>query len=272
MISSNCFSQEWREEMANLIYTPAYFGPNAFPIPEVLSGKIISEYQVEARYDYHYNPGDKTQDLYFRSLLPFGKKSALEISGIFREYYYTSEEVRNARHALHTNLGKGDACYGDAIVTAMFQLVESDRWMDILLISGLKTASGNRLHDARHTDAASYWFSVNPGRDLFRSADRRYSLRLAGMVGFYCYMTNLDHNRQNDAFLLGGALQSRIGNVYFEAGLRGFQGYWDEGDHPLLFATKIKYRDNNHAVYIRYQEGLDDYEYKTVSVGYIFCF
>ncbi len=267
-----CLSQSWRDRMDSVIYAPKYFGANAFLVPEIHTGKICQEYQFEIRYDYHHAEGDNTQDIFARGYIPFGKKAGLELSGVIREVYHTSEKIKNERQACNTQLLNGEACYGDLIINSMFQLIESEKWIDAMLIAGFKTASGNKLVDARYTDAASYWLNLDFGKNLIQSEQKDKYLRLVGIVGFYCYMTNSRYHRQNDAWMAGGGFESRLKNVYLDFNLRGFQGYKNFGDEPLLLCTKLKYNYKHHTVYFRYQSGLHDYIYQTFSGGYVFSF
>jgi hypothetical protein len=268
LLPFSCFSQDWRDQMDSLIYTPRYFGPNAFPIPEINSGKISDEYQLEMRFDFHKATGDNTKDLYVKAYLPFGQKAALEASWVIREFYHTSEAIKTERHASSTQPVNGAACIGDVVINAYYQLLESEKWFDLLFSLGLKTASGNMPVDARYTDAANYWFDVNLGKNLFQTEKQDVYLRLVGKLGFYCYMTNNRVHRQNDALLGGGGLKFRLKNLYVDADIRGFSGYWDKGDSPLLFRTELKYCIKNHAFFINYSEGLHDCIFSTYSVGY----
>ncbi len=273
LISSlTCFAQDWRDDMEKLVYTPRYFGANAFPIPEVRSGRISDKYEIEVRYDYHKAKGDKTQNIFGRFFAPFGKGvAALDVRWIPFEYYKTSEAVRKERNAVNLS-PQGDEAHGDVVVIAMFQLLKSKKWLDAEASLGLKTASGNMLVDARHTDAASYWVDIHLGKDLFSNEKQKLNLRLALMGGFYCYMTNNLVHRQNDAWMLGGGFKFQVENIFLDVDVRGFDGYWNQGDQPMLFYTKLKYAYKNHAVYFRYQDGLHDYIYQTYSGGYAFSF
>lgn len=47
----------WWDKVPLLVYTPRYFGANAFPIPEMLGGKLSSRWEVELRGEYHTMPG-----------------------------------------------------------------------------------------------------------------------------------------------------------------------------------------------------------------------
>ena len=61
-------ADSWRDKTELLIYSPRYFGPNAFPIPEMRDGRVSERYEVEVRGEYHYYTGDKTWNI-VRSLL-----------------------------------------------------------------------------------------------------------------------------------------------------------------------------------------------------------
>ena len=67
----DCHADDWRDKTKLLIYSPRYFGPNAFPIPEMRDGQVSQRYEVEVRGEYHYYTGDKTSDIIGRALLPF---------------------------------------------------------------------------------------------------------------------------------------------------------------------------------------------------------
>ncbi|GHV09416.1 hypothetical protein FACS1894160_4950 [Bacteroidia bacterium] len=254
--------------MSSLIYTPRYFGPNAFPIPEINSGKIDDEYKLEMRFDFHKATGDNTRNLYTKMYLPFGRKAAIEASWIIREFYHTSEAIKAERHAYNMQPANGNACVGDVVINVYYQLIESEKWLDILFSFGLKTASGNMLVDARYTDAANYWFDMNFGKNLFQTKEKDIYLRLVAKMGFYCYMTNSMVHRQNDALMGGGGLKIRLKNLYADADFRGFSGYWNNGDSPFLFRTELKYRLKNHSFFINYSEGLYDWIFTTYSAGY----
>jgi hypothetical protein len=263
-----CFSQDWRDGMDSLIYTPRYFGPNAFPVPEINSGKIDDEYKLEMRFDFHQATGDNTRNLYAKMYLPFGRKASLEASWVIREFYHTSEAIKLERHAYNMQPANGNACVGDVVINAYYQLIESEKWMDVLFSFGVKTASGNMVVDARYTDAANYWFDMNFGKNLFQTEEKDVYLRLVAKMGFYCYMTNNRVHRQNDALMGGGGLKIRLKNIYADADLRGFSGYWNNGDSPFLFRTELKYRLKNHSFFINYSEGLHDWIFTTYSAGY----
>ena len=88
-------ADSWRDKTELLIYSPRYFGPNAFPIPEMRDGQVSERYEVEVRGEYHYYTGDKTWDIVGRALLPFFRgRAGIEVNWCFKEKY--KKRVTNA--------------------------------------------------------------------------------------------------------------------------------------------------------------------------------
>ena len=78
-------ADSWRDKTELLIYSPRYFGPNAFPIPEMRDGQVSERYEVEVRGEYHYYTGE---DLGHRGACPAallqgarGNRSELVLQG-----------------------------------------------------------------------------------------------------------------------------------------------------------------------------------------------
>jgi hypothetical protein len=264
-------AQEWREQVELLMYTPRYFGPNAFPMPELRSGEVGNRREVEVRGEYHYYTGDRTKDVFARLFIPFAKgRAGLELSGVVREDYVMTEATREERHAVENR--PPIACYGDMIVSSFYQLLKSDKWCDITLGSNLKTASGGRLCDARYTDAATYWFDLTFGKTLIRNKDRTAFVRLQGMTGFYCWMTNDMIHRQNDALLYGGGLGGQYKNVFLAVDYSGYYGYKNNGDRPVMLRSKLNYEFKKNILSVRFRHGIRDCLYDSYSLAYIRCF
>jgi hypothetical protein len=274
LLPATVFAQEggggWRDEMLLLVYSPRYFGPNAFPMPELRSGKSPVSYEVEARYDYHDYVGDQTKDLFLRALLPIVKgRAGVEVRFVVWEDYLLTPATRDERHTAGLASLSYESHSGDVELTAFFQLLESERWCDAMFSLNIKTASGGRLCDARFTDAASYWVDVTAGRDLFRSPGGRSSLRLQAMAGFYCWMTNDMVHRQNDAISFGGGLTGVYRHFTLSSDLSGFAGYANNGDRPLQWRNNLRFEYKSNILSLRYVHGMQDSLYETWSAGYI---
>ena len=88
---------------------PAYFGPNAFPVPDMLDGRTSEQLKVELYADGFVgtttdNLGDDiTADLFVRLTLPlFTPRANLTVWMPIFEYFHTSAEVNALRRLPHT--------------------------------------------------------------------------------------------------------------------------------------------------------------------------
>lgn len=262
-------AEDWRDKMEYLIYSPRYFGPNAFPMPELMGGRLPARWEVELRGEFHTMPGDKTKDVFARLYIPIAKGHAgVTVSGVIREFYKTSPEVRDQRNAVEVE--PVIPCYGDVVVNCYYQVLRSEKWMDIIVSANLKTASGGRVCDARFTDAASYWFDCNIGRTLWQAPNA--SFRVQGLAGFYCWMTNNMVHRQNDAFCYGVGLQGVYRSFSLDCDYSGIRGYKSNGDKPMTIRTKLNYEIKKNILSFRYKHGVKDNLYDTYSLAYIRCF
>ena len=262
---------DWREQMKLLVYSPRYFGPNAFRLPDLQSGRLGTRWEIEVRGEYHYYIGDQTKNSFARLYIPIAKgKAGIEIRGVVKETYQMDKKTQEERHAYERE--SLYSCHGDVIISSFYQVLQSDILCDITASCNLKTTTGNRLCDARYTDAAAYWFEMTVGRNLLQTTDKSIALRLEGMIGFYCWMTNDIIHRQNDAVLYGYGGSLHIKNLSLSANWAGFYGYQKNGDKPVVFRSKLNYEYKKNILSLRYNHGIRDFLYDTYSVGYIRCF
>lgn len=266
---SSLQAKHWSDNVPYLVYSSRYFGANAFPIPELMGGKLSSRWEIELRGEYHTMPGDQTKDVYARLYVPIAKgRAGITVCGVIREWYNTSPEVRDERKAVE--LTSPMPCNGDVILNFHYQVLNNEKWMDIILNANLKTASGGRLCDARYTDAASYWFDCNIGRTLWK--DNNASFRVQGLVGFYCWMTNSITERQNDALCYGLGMQGTYRSFTLNCDYAGIRGYRYNGDKPMVIRTKLNYELKKNILSFGYKHGMKDHLYDTYSLAYIRCF
>jgi len=256
------YDEEWREEMNYLRYSPRYFGPNAFPLPELHNGLIGMRIEAEMLGEYHYYAGDRTKDVQLRCFIPVADGLAgLELSYLVYEYYNMTPETVAERHAAGTSWA--DGAHGDVIITSYYQLIRKWNGLNGALEATLKTASGNRLADARFTDAATYWFDVNIGKSL-----NKY-ISIQALAGFYCWTTNHVAHRQNDAIIYAAGISGCMGGLTAKADIAGLYGYENNGDRPLQLRTEIEYEISRNALSFRYKHGFKDSLYDTFSLAYI---
>lgn len=265
--------EEWREKGELLIYSPRYFGPSAFPIPELRTALAPSRFEIELQGRYHYYTGDKTKDLFARLMIPVVKgRVGVEVTAIIKEDYKLTPETRDERNAVDVELPSHESYQGDIVVSTIFQVLRSEKWADVMASINLKTASGGRLCDARFTDAVTYWFDVTVGKDVFKSNDGLASLRMQAMAGFYCWMTNDIIHRQNDATSFGVGFTGTYRNFTLSTDFSGFHGYENNGDRPLILRNNLRYEFKKNIISFRYNHGIKDYLYDNYSIGYTRCF
>lgn len=268
---STAIRADYHEQMKLLIYSPRYFGPSGFPIPELRDGRVGRRIEAEIRGEYHYYSGDKTQDIFARLMIPIVKgRAGIEVSWVFWEKYKTTDETRQERFAVDTH--SPIKYHGDIIFTSFFQVLKSEKWVDATLSATIKTASGGRVCDARFTDAAAYWFDLTVGRNIWKRADGLASVRMQALAGFYCWMTNDIVHRQNDAIAYGFGLTGTYRNFKLTTDISGIHGYENNGDRPIHWRNNLTYEIKKNIISFRYTHGMKDRLYDTYGLAYIRCF
>lgn len=248
-------------------YATAFFGPNAFPVPDPLTGRVQENLRIEVAADGYFATDDKgkTADVFARAQVP-----------LYTRYVNISLWMPVHEWYDWTDPGHGT---GDVYISGDIQVLSehfrcfADRRArlyvpDIALRVGLKTASGEQVDRRRHYDDPAYWFDASIGRSIYRGD---WEFRLSGTAGFLCWQTY--EHQQNDAFYYG--LTGEICHRY--VGLRcGWQGYsgWRTGDKPMtLMAVLTGHIPVGHGrrqmlePFVRYQYGIRDYPYHQIRVG-----
>jgi len=253
-----------------LTYSPAYLGPNALPVPEIRNALIETKVRLETRADLHFSKGDNTQNLFIKLLYPFWDgRVAVEMYGVPVEHFKMDTITRDERAGRDPD-AEGYAA-GDIYFGTLIQLLRKHKhWPDLLLGITLRTASGGNVGNARYTDAPGYYFDISAGKTFF--ADSKLSLRPYLMFGFYAWQTNRDEYRQNDAFLYGLGLS--LFNEKFECNAKygGYKGYIGNGDAPMVLRANAIYKFPKTHLKLSFQQGLQDFDYSTFSLGAIFYF
>jgi len=248
-------------------FTAGYMGPNALPVPGVEQGSIDSLARFECTPRTHWSAGDDTQDLYLRYQLPFAAgRVAVGLDWMAYEQYHMDTVTRDER-ASRDRDGKGFST-GDVNVNTLIQILpeKADTW-GLLLRVKLRTASGNNLKAARHTDAPGYSFDLSTGRwfTLGRGPIKR--LRPYAMAGFLAYQTNRSDYYQNDCFLYGAGVVVDQGACVLTLEAAGYAGYLQQKDSPRLLRASLgtqRRKSIDHR--ISFQQGIHDWAY--ASVGY----
>ena len=254
---------------------PAYFGPNAFPVPDMLDGRVQKQLRVEIAGDGYWGfQGDKTADAFARVFIPlFTDRVNLTIWMPVMEWYEMTQERQRVCRLQDSVVISGHGA-GDAYFSTDIQILRDRKWApDIALRAACKSASGGQYELARHYDCPGYFFDLSLGQSWYlgerQSGDKArgegVELRVAGSAGFLCWQT--DNGRQNDAVMYGLQMLVKSQYVSLRTTWSGYVGWENKGDRPML----IKGRLSGHAMgfepYVEYQYGIKDYPFYMVRVG-----
>ena len=252
---------------------PAYFGPNAFPVPDMLDGRVQNHLRVEIAGDGYFGfQGDKTADAFARVFIPlFTDRVNLTIWMPVMEWYeMTIEHQRVCR--LQDSAAIAGHGAGDAYFSTDIQILRDRKWVpDIALRAACKSASGGQYELARHYDCPGYFFDLSLGKSWFLGDKARgdeargVELRLAGSAGFLCWQT--DNGRQNDAVMYGLQMLMKSQYVSLRTTWSGYVGWENMGDRPMIIKGRLCGHAKGFEPYVEYQYGIKDYPFHMVRVG-----
>ena len=251
---------------------PAYFGPNAFPVPLIPEGRTALAISAELSADLYAGLGqpwgeDLTVGPSFRLSLPlFTDRVTLNVWMPIVEWWQYGPETAAYRRLQGNFLqgGKGHDSGGVYISTDIHVLRAKGWRPDILIRACLKTASGNSFNEARYYDAAGYFFDATIANSLRFNGFAR-ELRGAVSCGFLCWQT--DNGRQNDAVQAGvsGMLDTRI--FRFEAQCAGYFGWEKDGDMPVTVRARLDFHARDFSPFVSAVYGIHDYPFWGISAG-----
>ena len=244
-------------------------GPNALPVQDLRNGQFQSELSILVAPEVHFAPNDFTSDLFLKVNIPIKNAVALQIWWVPIEFFTTDTIVRDYRKA-RTRSAEGYAI-GDVYIGTVIPLVQNaEKFPDVLLGINVKTASGNRLQDARFTDTPGYFFDLSFGKRVFKS--EVWAIRLYGMGGFFVYQTNRDDYFQNDAIMWGGGTDVSFNKWTLKAQLTGYSGYFNNLDRPTVGRLELSRKFNQSTLLLRVQQGNDSYPFTSLRLGWQFSF
>ncbi len=257
---------------------PAYFGPNAFPVPDMLDGRTSSELKLELYGDCFLGTttgnvtDDITGDLFAKLTIPlFTPKANLTVWMPIFEYFHTSAELIALRR-LPEPYSKNDLQgmdSGDVYVSADVRiLTQEQHHVDMTARATLKTASANQFAKGRCYDAPGYFFDAAVGRGF--QLGTHHNLRVAASGGFLCWQT--DNGRQNDAVMYGVLLAYSYKRFTIDSCFGGYVGWEGVGDRPMTLKTNISYRIGDFALRIGHQVGFKDWPYHQIRIGATYTF
>lgn len=252
---------------------PLYFGPNAFPVPDLLRGEVDDQLSASLYADGYWGfDQSRTADLGFRLSVPlFTRWASLQVWMPLQEWYSVPQDQAQDR------VGHGA---GDVYVTTHIQLLSRDfrslrslqgaEWIpSVSLRVALKSASGGQYALRRHYDTPGYWFDAALDQPLLPSSCP-VSLVVTASAGFLCWQT--DNGRQNDAVQYGVGLALEHTYLSASAQLVGYSGWEHYGDRPMVLRAQLSGHVSGFSPFVQYQYGLRDYPYHQLRIGLTYQF
>lgn len=249
---------------------PAYFGPNAFPVPEMLDGRVQKQLRAEIAGDGYLGfQGDKTADAFARVFIPlFTDRVNLTVWMPVMEWYEMTPE-RMAMCRVPDSLAHRGSGAGDAYFSTDIQILRDKKWApDIALRAACKSASGGQYELARHYDCPGYFMDLSVGKSWYlgeKQEAKGVELRVAGSAGFLCWQT--DNGRQNDAVMYGLQLLMKSQYVSLRTTYSGYVGWENDGDKPMIIKGRLSGHAKQFEPYVEYQYGIKDYPFHMLRVG-----
>ena len=192
-------------------------------------------------------------------------KIAIEVYGVIIEHFAYSEEIRNERISRIED-GKGTS-FGDLYFSTLIQIFKDRKFPNTLLRFATKTASGDKLEGARHTDSPGYFCDLSFSEEL-RTTENMF-WRPFGSFGFYTWQTNDELNLQNDAFMYALGLDLKKSTWLFSSSWSGYTGYKDQRDRPMQLNFELRKDYSRKAFRLQYHHGLRDWNYKTIKISFL---
>lgn len=255
------------------LIAPAYFGPNAFPVPDMTDGSTSSDLRFELYGDGFLcsmtgNPADDvTLDLFAKATIPlFTDRVNLVIWMPVVEWFRSAPAVNALRRVQDPDRYISGLDSGDAYVsTDILLLDENKRGCGLVLRAALKSASGNSYGTARVYDSPGYFFDLSVGRNIISSSDGKRVFRVALSTGFLCWQTA--NGRQNDAVMYGALASMKAGQFKAELNYGGYVGWEGKGDRPMTLKTKLSWSIGRFSINAMYQAGFVDWPFHQVRLG-----
>jgi len=268
---------DWSEPT---LVSPEYFGPNAFPVPQMSDGQIRPYIYAELAADYFKgrmaDGNDHTWNAWLHLSFPlWSKRVSLEIWGPVVEHWSYSPAVAAYRRISDGARDSGKSWdTGDLYVGTSIQLVKGEANTfkpDFVVRAVLKTAMGNTFEQARFYDAGGYFFdgtlawSRNFGLDSYV---REIRAGISG--GFLCWQDGLA--RQNDAVQYGVLARIDTWGFAFEVEYGGYVGWQNDGDRPRRIRARLDGHVGRWTPFVQYTAGLKNYPFDgfRAGVGYAF--
>lgn len=257
--------------------SPYYFGPNAFPIPDLIY-KVNKDLRIEVAGDYFKGRrGDAVYDVAVKANIPlFSRRVNLSLWIPVVEWYRNTDRNMDVCHVAEENRGEArrGSLTGDAYASVDIQVFEEKRYApDVVVRAAIKSAAGGGYALARYYDCPGYFFDVAVAKSFAISKPGGLRLRIAATSGFLCWQT--DNGRQNDAIQFGAMLGLYARRWSLTETFGGYAGWESQScnnsnlahDRPMSLKTNFTYHIRNWEIFAVYQYGFTDYPYEQFRLG-----
>ena len=252
---------------------PAFFGPNAFPVPDMSDGRTSEAFKLELYGDAFFGTlpsegsvkEDFAADVFARVTIPlFTPRVNLTLWMPIQEYYSTGPEVNAYRRIQHDGYMTGWVPGDIYVSTDIMVLMQEKHQIDAVVRAVLKSASGYCYHYARNYDGPGYFFDATFGRS-FPVGSGKTVFRTALSGGFLCWQT--DNGRQNDAVMYGVFASVKSGRFALGAEYSGYVGWEQCGDRPMTLKTSASWNIGDLSLKLQHQVGFVDWPFHQVRLG-----
>jgi len=251
--------------------SPNYFGPNAFPVPDMLkctTGKLEIEANAMGALGSLTPSTDKTVSADLKVRVPlWTDRVNLSVWVQGWEWYWDTEQTRAARRVSPDEPLTGNL-QGDFYFSVdMLILRETQKRPAITVRAACKSASGGHYTRARYYDAPGYFMDACISKNF--NVSEQLAISAAATAGFLCWQ--VDNGRQNDAVMYGVSLGFKTKPVNFAADFGGYVGWKNDGDRPMTLKLRADIIPGSFASpFIAYQRGFIDWPFDQLKVGVTF--
>lgn len=277
------FAEETGVNHASLqTVSPYYFGPNAFPVPDIAE-KTISDLKVGIFGEYFRGKrNDNTYDLLLRADIPlFTPRVNLSLWWQLMEWYATTTEFLDACNISQPYREKALKGHrsGDIYVATVIQILEEGKYRPGWTVRAtLKTASGGGFNEHRFYDSPGYFFDTAVGKKFKLDSEFPLWIDCALSTGFLCWQSA--QATQNDAVMFGMKLGIGYGPCYIGSEFGGYSG-WQHSerhtgsmahDQPMRVRLCLAYKIRDFNLEAGFLTGVHDYPYSALKFGLAYYF
>ena len=249
---------------------PKYFGPYAFPVPDMLDARISDKLLAGVSMDFvtgtlaGNDAKDRTKAPTFRLSIPmWTDRVALSVWGEIFEWYEDTPKTREMRRVdPGLQLKRYDA--GNIYFSFDILALREKKFIpSVTLRAAMQTASGDDYEYAHHYDAPGYFFDAAVGKSF--KTGKLGSIRVSASSGLLCWQ--VDRGRQNDALML--ATQLSYNHKYFDAivSYAQYSGREMDGDRPKVVKARLDARIGRFIPFVYVQHGFEDWPFTMFRFG-----